>query len=69
MAKFAREPEEGAEGSVDVEPEAVLGADLGDLGQWVACSGIRRAGVGDHDRGKDSAARSRAIAAIERRTG
>ena len=48
------EAEEGAEGAVDVEPEPVLGAEIGDLGQRVCSAGVRRACVGDHDRGEDA---------------
>ena len=56
------EPEEGAEGGVDVEPQALAGAEVRDLAQRVRRARVRGGRVRDHDRGDAAAARSAAIA-------
>src|SRR5207248_3238869 len=46
--------EEGAEGAVDVEPETLLGAELGDLRDRIAGAGVDRARLRDHQRRLDA---------------
>ena len=49
-----RRAQERAEGAVDVQPETVLAADLGDLAERIARAGVRRGRVRDHDRGTNA---------------
>ena len=67
LAAALGEAGERAVGAVDVQPHALLAADLRQLGERVHRAGSRRAGVGDDHQRRAARRRSAAIALAARR--